>query len=56
MKLKFLLLFLIFLLIPFVLSAPPVTTVQQFPEGFLIEEQQYHVFKLERDEIWFFIS
>lgn len=46
MKLKFLLLFLIFLLIPFVLSAPPVTTVQQFPEGFLIEEQQYHVFKL----------
>lgn len=46
MKLKFLLLFLIFLLIPFVLSAPPVTTVQQFPEGYIISEQQYHVFKL----------
>lgn len=30
----------------FVSAQPPVTTVQQFPEGFILAEQQIHTFKL----------
>ena len=42
----FLFIFLIIILSSLTLSAPTVTTVQQFPEGYVISEQQYHVFKL----------
>ena len=42
----FLFIFLIIILSSLTLSAPPVTTVQQFPEGYYISEQQYHEFKL----------
>ena len=40
-----LLFLMIILCFSFVTSAPPVTTVQEFPEGYYISEQQYHVFK-----------
>ena len=46
MKKKYLsLIVLIVISLSFVSSAPPVTTVREFPEGYLIAEQQYHVFK-----------
>lgn len=41
-----LLFFVLIFLVSIVSAAPPVTTVQQFPEGYYISEQQYHVFKL----------
>lgn len=46
MAVSYLFAFLFIFMLNFVNAAPPVTTVQQFPEGYYISEQQYHVFKL----------
>lgn len=46
MKQKIIFLFcLMFISLNFISAVPPVSEVQQFPNGYLLREQQYHVFE-----------
>lgn len=45
---------IVFLLIPFISSAPPVTTVSQFPDGYLIIEAQQPTLKINENHTYYF--